>query len=821
MKGFLNDIRHSVRLLVRAPSFTIPAVATLALGIAANTAIFSVVNTVLLKPFGYPDADRIVMFQNRVQQAGIGGTASPSEFNVWRKQSTAFQDVSAYDFTVANLTGVGAPEQIQVMRVSAGFFPLTGAKAARGRIFTREDDRPNVPGTVLLSYAFWQRRFVGDPTVIGRHITLGGENCEIIGVMDSALKNGQVSELVLRNGDVEIDPLPDVYLPFRLDPNSAEHGHYFNVIGRLKPGVTIATANAELQAAYLDYARTWPDDTRGRLGFRVRPMQDPITASVRKPLVSLLAAVGFVMAIACANVANLLLVRATASKREIAIRSAIGGSRARIIRPLLTESLVLALAGCILGIACGEAAVHVILSLSPANIPRIGSGGSGVSLDWRVLAFSVGLSMLSAIVFGVVPALQVSREDLTSSLKDGSTRAGTSLRQKKTRSLLVTAEVAMAVVLLIGAGLLIRTLIAIRHIDPGFDARNVLTVRMSLTGPSFQTQARVAEVIRDGIHRLGSLPGVETAAAACCVPLEDRLQAAFEIPGRPEGPTSRGGAGAMSVSAGYFKTFKIPLLRGRTFTELDDKGPPIAIVSESIARQFWPDTDPLNGQIIFGTPHKIIGVVADVRDNALTRDPRPDVYTLSTQLAHADVRALPELPLAWVIRTRVPPMSLAPAVEKELQQASGGLPVGQFQTMEEVLTRSMATERFNALVLTIFGCAALLLTGVGIYGVMAYSVSHRIHEFGIRLVLGAQMSDIIKNVLSQGFHPVLLGLTFGLISAAPLTRFIASLLFEIQPLDPLLFFLIPILLACTAFIAALTPALRASRIDPIVALRHD
>jgi predicted permease len=314
---------------------------------------------------------------------------------------------------------------------------------------------------------------------------------------------------------------------------------------------------------------------------------------------------------------------------------------------------------------------------------------------------------------------------------------------------------------------------------------------------------------------------VETAAVACCVPLEDRLQAAFEIPGRPEGPTSRGGAGSISVSAGYFETFKIPLLRGRTFTELDDNGPPVAIISESIARQFWPDTDPLNGQIILGGPHKIIGVVADVRDNALTRDPRPDVYTLLTQLALADGRALQDLPLAWVIRTGVPPMSLVPAIEKELQRASGGLPVAQFRTMEEVLSRSTATERFNALVLTIFGSAALLMAVAGIYGLIAYSVSNRVQEFSIRMALGAQTTDIIKDVVSQGLHPVLLGLIFGLISAAALTRFIAGLLFGIKPLDPLLFFLIPILLAGTPFIAALTPALRASRIDPVVALRHD
>src|SRR6202049_1494931 len=461
MDAFLKDLKHTGRMFLQTPGFTMAAIAALALGIATNTAIFSVVNTVLLKPFAYTGPERIVMFQNMFQQGGLGGTASPTEFDLWRQQTGAFQEVSAYAFTVANLTDEAFPEQVQAMRVSADFFRLCGANALHGRTFTAEDDQPNAPKSVVLAYTFWQRRFAGDPQVIGRRMTLSDERYEIVGVVGSNLTSGQISETMLGNGDIAIDEPPDVYIPFQLDPHSADHGHSFNVAGRLRPGITLAAANARLQASYSEYARKWPDDMRLRVGFRVQPLLDAIVGGVRNSLLLLLGAVSFVLLIACANVANLLLALATSRTREMAIRAAVGAGRGRIVRQLLTESVMLSLAGGVLGVAAGYAGIHAILSGSPGNIPRIGTGGSNVSLDWRVLAFTLALSILTGILFGLVPALHSARADVSSM------RRGTGLRHHQTLALLVTTEMGLALVLLIGAALLMRTFIAIRHVNPG------------------------------------------------------------------------------------------------------------------------------------------------------------------------------------------------------------------------------------------------------------------------------------------------------------------------------------------------------------------
>jgi predicted permease len=816
-----SDLRFALRILANSPGFTSVAVLTLALGIAANTAIFSVVNTVLLKPFAYSDPGRIVMFQNLFQQGGLGGTASPTEFDWWRQQTTAFQDVSAYSlFDVVNLTGEAFPEQVQVMRVSADFFRLCGANALHGRTFTAEDDLLNGPKTLLLAYAFWQRRFGGDSGVIGRRLMLNGERYEIIGVAGSDLQNGQLSEMMLGNGDITIREPPDVYIPFQLDPNSEERGHYFNVAGRLKPGVTLAEANAQLQASYQGYARKWPGDIRGRAGFRVQPLQDAIVGGMRNALLILLGAVSFVLLIACANVANLLLARATGRKREIAIRAAVGAGRGRIVRQLLTESIVLSLAGGVVGVAAGYAGIRALLSLGPGNIPRVGPGGSNVSLDWRILGFTLALAILTGILFGLVPALQTSRADLSSTLKESSNRSGTGLRHNKTRALLVTTEMALALVLLIGAALLIRSFIAIRQVNPGFDAHNVLTMRLSLTGPQFENPASVTQVVQDGVRRITALPGVEVAATTCCLPLEPPGFLTLQIAGRPDGPTSRGTAVSTQVSAGYFEAFKIPVLRGRTFTERDDSGPPVVIINQALATQFWPDSDPLNDRMVIGQgapafkdepPRQIIGVVGDVRVRALNRDPLPNMYFTASRIH----------PSAWVIRTRVAPMSLSAAIQNELREASGGLPVAHVRTMEEILSRSTAAENFNALVLTIFGCSALVLAALGIYGLMAYSVTHRAQEIGIRLALGAESSQIRKMVVVQGLRPALAGVVCGLAAAFGLTRLIASFLFGVKPWDPLVFVVVPVILVVVALVAVWLPAMRSSRVDPIHALRYE
>lgn len=818
MDAFLKDLKHSVRMFRQTPGFTIVVIAALALGIGTNTAIFSVVDTVLLKPGTYPDPDRIVMFQN-LFKGGRSGGASPNEFNFWRQQTQAFQDVSAYTFNVANLTGEGAPEQVQMTRASADFFRLLGADMVRGRSYTHEEDLPKAPKTAVLAYGFWQRRFGGDPKVIGKRMTLSGEPYEIIGVVSPRL-------------DIKLEEPPDIYVPFQLDPNRDDNAHYFTVTGRLKPGITIGSAEAQLQAGYLEYKRMHPVPFDfPQIGFGVQNLGEAIVGGVRNSLFILLGATSLVLLIACANVANLLLARATGRRREIAIRAAVGAGRGRIVRQLLTESVMLSVTGGLVGLAAGYAGIRAILRVSPGNIPLIPRGAT-VDLDWRIVAFTLGVALLTGIVFGLVPALQSSRADLNSTIKESSNRSGTGLRHHKTRALLVTTEMALAVVLLVGAALLIRTFVAIREVNPGFEAHNVLTMRMSLTGPQFEKASGVAQLVREGGRRVRALSGVEAAGFTCCVPLEGGFGLPFQITGRPEGPTSKGGAGWTVVSAGYFETFRIPVLRGRTFREQDDGGPPIVIINQALAKQFWPKSDPLNDRLTIGgsvgpgfkgeAPRQIIGVVGDVRDAGLNRDARPNMYVLSAQITDGENALLLQIaPMAWVVRTRVPPLSLSSPIRNELREASGGLPVAHIRTMDETISRSTAAENFNMLVMTIFGCGALLLAAIGIAGLMAYSVAQRAQEIGIRLALGAEPRSIRNMVVFQGLRLTAAGVVIGLAAAFGLTRLIASLLFGVKALDPMVFSVVPIVLIGVALISVCLPALRASRVDPIQALRYE
>jgi len=818
MDAFLKDLKHSVRMFLQSPGFTFVVIAALALGIGTNTAIFSVVDTVLLKPGTYPDPDRMVMFQN-VFKGGRGGGASPNEFNFWRQQTQVAQDVSAFTFNVTNLTGEGTPEQIQMTRASADFFRLLGADMVRGRSYTHEEDLPKAPKTAVLAYGFWQRRFGGDPKVIGKRITLSGEIYEIIGVVSPHL-------------DIAIEEPPDLYVPFQLDPYRDDNAHYFTVIGRLKPGITMPAANAQLQAGYPEYKRMHPlPFDFPQIGFGVQNLREAIVGSVRNSLFILLGAVAFVLLIACANVANLLLARATGRKREIAIRAAVGAGRGRIMRQLLTESVMLSVAGGVVGLAAGYAGIRAILRVSPGNIPLIPRGGS-VGLDWRIVTFTLGLSLITGILFGLVPALQSSRADLNSTIKESSNRSGTGLRHHKTRALLVITEMALALVLLVGAALLIRTFLAIRAVNPGFDAQNVLTMRMSLTGPQFGKAAGVAQLAREGVRRIRALPGVEAAGFTCCVPLEGGFGLPFQIAGRPDGPTSKGGAGWTMVSAGYFETFQIPVLRGRTFREQDDGGPPVVIINQTLAKQFWPKSDPLSDRIIIGhgvgpafndeRPRQIIGVVGDVRDSGLNREPGPNMCVLPGQITDGENASVSQIvPWAWVVRTRVPPLSLSSPIRNQLREASGGLPVAHIRTMEETISRSTASENFNMLVLTIFGCAALLLAAIGIAGLMAYSVAQRTQEIGIRLALGAEPPSIRNLIVFQGLRLVALGVVIGLAAAFGLTKLIASLLFGVKAVDPMVFSAVPIVLLGVALLSVWLPAMRGSRVDPIQALRYE
>ena len=812
-EAFLHDIRYAWRALRNAPAFTATALAALVLGIGANAAIFSVVDAVLLKPPAFPAADRIVLFFETTP-AGPSYGGSAAKFNVLRRQTGAFQNVAAYEYRGAglNLTGGANPEQIHGIRVSADYFRLFGAPMVLGRGFTADEDRPNGPHVAVLSYGLWQRRFAGDPRMAGRTISLSGVPYAVVGVAGGTF-------------DTELDKPPDVWLPFQIDPASTDHAQYFNVVGRLKPGLTQGMAAAQLQLAADEFRRNFPNIMGPRDGFGIQPFQDALVSDVRPSILVLAGAVGLVLLIACANVANLLLVRATGRRREIAIRAAVGAGRVRIVRQLLTESVVLAVLGGALGLALGHAGVRALLAVNPGDVPRIGEHGAAVAMDWRVVAFTALVSLATGILFGLVPALDVSRADLAAALNAGGGRSGASPRQKKVRALLVTSEVALALVLLIGAGLLIRTFAALNAVQPGFDRHNILTMRMSLAGSRFRNTADVSGLVIDAVRRIEGAPGVARAAACYGLPLEG----VFGIPYNILGPTATGaryeGRGWMAVSPGYFEIFRIPVLRGRAFTDRDNGAAGrVAIVNEAFARKF-----PQSETIVLGRGYgpefeeparQVVGVVGDVRDSGLDRDPRPMVYVPVAQVTDGiTALILRASTIVWVVRTRVAPYGLRTAIGRELREASGGLPVASVRSMEEVAVRSTARQRFNMTLLAIFGCAALLLAAIGIYGLMACAVQQRTRELGIRMALGAAPGVVRRAIVAQGMRLTLAGVVAGEAAAFGLTRFLAGFLFGVETWDPLVFTAVPVLLITVALLAVWLPAERATRIDPAAALR--
>jgi putative ABC transport system permease protein len=819
METFLQDLKYSLRLFRQSPGFTIAAVAALALGIGTNTAIFSVVNSVLLKPAPFPDPDRLVLFLNTSLQ-GSGPGASPAKFNHWRAQSSVVQDVAAFRTGVVNLTGGAFPEQLQSAQVSVDYFRLFGASVIRGRTFTREEDLPHGERVVVISHGLWTRRFAGDPQIVGKTISLAGDPFAVIGILAPGFDFR------------DFGPAPDVWVPFQLDPDTHDQGHYFQAAGRLKPGVSLAQAKSQLIVSAAEFRRKYPSSLQANQSFSVEPVREAMVSNVRSSLLVLVGAVSFVLLIACANVANLLLARAIGRRREIAIRAAVGAGRGRIIRQLLTESVLLSFAGAAIGALLGVVGIRALLSVNTANLPRVGLEGSLVVLDWRVLAFTVLIAVATGLLFGLIPALQTSRPDLSSTLKESAGRSGTGLRQNKARTLLVVSEIALAVVLLVGAALLIRTSLALGAVNPGFDGNNVLTMRMSLAGPRFAKSATVERLVRDGLDRLRALPGVTAASATCCVPLEGGYGLPFLIMGRPlqQGPF-HGGGGWVTVSPGYFEAFRIPVARGRAFNERDDTGAnPVVIINQAMARQYWPKSDPLSDKIWIGkgvmselaaeTPRQIVGVVGDVH-GGLDRNPGATMYVPNAQVPDAlnalNVRLTP---VAWIVRTQGNPHGLSSAVQEQLRQTSG-LPVSDVRTMDEVLSRSTSRQRFNMLLMTVFGGAALFIAAIGIYGLMAYSVQQRTPEIGIRLALGAEPGDVRRMVIFQGMSLALIGVVIGIAAAFGLTRVIATFLFGVKERDPAVFTTVAVVLSAVSLFAVWLPARRATRIDPVIALRYE
>jgi len=816
MERFVQDLKYSLRMLGQQRAFSFAALAALALGIGATTAVFSVVNTVLLKPFPYPDPDRIVFFMNTSPQ-GSGAGASPTKFVFWSRQTDVIQDPAAFRNVIVNYSAGDSPEQLTSGNVTENFFRLWGARTILGRTFSTEEGLPNGPKVAVLSHGWWTRRFAADPNVIGKTILLSDEPYRVIGVLDK-----------------EFDPTEfldasDVWTAFQIDPNTGDQAHYFRSAARLKPGVTLGQAQARLAQSAVAFKEKYPNALGPKGAFGVEPVQKIFVRNAKTLMFILLAAVAGVLLIACANVANLLLVRSTVRRREMAIRAAMGANQGRIVRQLLTESVLIGVIGGALGLALGLAGIHWLLSINTANLPRVGANGTGVQIDWRLLTFTAAVSIGTGLLFGVMPAVHAARQDLSGTLRDGT--GSSSSRGLSVRSVLVVLEVGLALTLVIASALLIRTSLAIRSVQPGFDATNVLTMQTSFTGPRFQTSASIDQAIRDATQRIKTLPGVEQASAACCLPLQGGFGLGFRIVGRPldNGPFHGGGAWT-TLSPDYFDVFKIKVIQGRAFTYLDNGGAtPVVVINESMAKEYFKNETPIGQHLAIGRggmrefasepDREIIGVVADSRDNGLNQDPGPKMFVPQGQVPDAVTKLNASIgTMSWVVRTRVPPMQVSQAIQAQIRQATG-LPTADIRTMDQIVSRSTSRERFNTLLMTTFALAALVLAAIGIYGVMAYAVQQRTREIGVRMALGAQPSTVQWMVVMQGMRLAIVGVVLGVGAAYGLSRYMSTLLFGVEARDPLVFFGVPLLLAVIALVAVWVPARRASGVDPLGALR--
>jgi putative ABC transport system permease protein len=813
-----RDLRFARRALAKKPGFTVVAILLMAVAIGVNTAVFSVIDAVLLKPLTYPDPQALVELRNTSEQGSFPGANIP-KFNIWHQQGAIFQRVAAYDFggSGLNITGGDHPQQVQGIHVSADYFAMFGAPLAAGRTFTAAEDSPHGGHVTVLSYGLWKSRYAANPRVIGSTIQLDGQPYLIVGVIG----RGFVTDVPA-----------DLWVPFQFDMNSQDMAHYFTVAARLKPGMTVPQANAQLQLAADQYRRIYgADSLPPGGGFGVVSLQESTIGDIRFPLLVLFGAVGFVLLIACGNVANLLLARAAARKREFATRAALGAGRGQIIRQLLIESLTLSLSGGVLGVILGFAGVRLLLRINPGDIPRIGEDGSAIVLDLNILLFTLGISLLTGVIFGLVPAVSASRLDLAAALNENGSRSGMGVRSGKLRAVLVVGEMALTVVLVVGAGLLIRTFLALQSVDVGFTMHNVISMAMSVSGDRFQTTAPVAQVIREGTDRLLAVPGIVDVGVSNCLPMAGGFGMSFDVVGRPKGaPSSSGGAGFYSTSSSYFSALKIPLLRGRSFTRQDDAAAPgVAIINQALARRYWPNSDPLKDKILIGAgagpafadqQRQVIGIVGDTHDGGPDREPFPMMFIPLAQMPDLETALNSRVaPLWWIIRTQADPHTLVTSMTSVLRDASGGLPVAHIRTMEEIEARNIARQRFNMLLLTVFGSAGLLMAAIGIYAVMSYSVQQRTQELGVRMALGAQPSDLRNMVIREGMLLAGAGALIGMGGSLWLTRFLASFLFGVKPLDPVAFAATLFLLGAVAFVAVSGPARRATRVDPMAALR--
>jgi predicted permease len=808
METLLLDVRYASRMLVKNPGFTTLAVVALALGLGANTAIFSVVNSILLKPLPYADPQRLV-----VALHNGNFPVSPADFFDYQRDVHAFEQMAAAQAWGGNLMGREGPERIPGLQVGSNMMELLGVAPKLGRSFTSDDGRPGAPHVLLLSHALWMRRFGGDTKVLGQNLTINGASYTVVGVMPESFRFAPFWQ-------TEAEMWTPIDLSARVNDR---RGRSLRVFARLKRGVSIAQAQSQMDAVARRLADDFPQ-SNAKLGITVVPLHEKVVGAVRPTLLVLLGTVGFVLLIACANVANLMLTRAIARRKEIALRIAIGASRLRLIRQLLTESLLLAIVGGLAGLVLARSGFDLLVRILPvASMPR----QQELGLDPTAFLFALAMTIATGLLSGLAPSLQLSRSDINEILKEGGRGGTDSAGRRHTRGLLVTAEVALALVLLSGAGLMMRTMLHLQSVDAGFDPKKLLTMEVSIAGTPYDNPGGRAAAFDKVEQALAVLPGVDSVSAINHLPLGgDIWSLDYKIEGRAD-PAPGEGLGAVYrvVKPAYFSTMRLKLLRGRDFTERDrEESPPVAVINDAMARRRWPGEDPIGKRISFALAHDtpgvfqtVVGVVKDARQSDWTSPPDDEIYLPYLQRPNAFGLSY----LTFVIRTRTNPETLIGSVRRQISTVDKGLPVSQLRTMEQVIADKLWRSRLATLLLGLFAAIALVLAAVGIYGVISYSVRRRTQEIGIRMALGAKQRDVVFLTLIEGMRPVLAGAAIGVAIALATTRLMKTLLYQVTTTDPATFGLVTAVLMVVAGLANYIPARRAAGVDPLVALRHE
>jgi putative ABC transport system permease protein len=815
MGTLMQDMRYGIRMLSKNPGFAIIAVLTLALGIGANTAIFSVVNAELLRPLPFRDSGRLVSVATaNSHMHSSNGSVSYPDFMDWRSQNQVFEKMAAYTGATFTLTGQVNPAHLEGASVSAETFDLLGVSPELGRTFEPGEDGPN-HHVVVISDHLWKQQFGGDPGIIGRTITIDNDGYTVVGVMPANFRYP-----LQREPEAIWSTLSPLNETTDNSPPVVQHrgAHFLTCIARLKPGVTLAQAQAAMDVIASSLSKQYPD-TNKYMSVHLRSEQDRLTGSIRAALLVMMIAVGLVLLIACVNVANLLLARATTRGREIAIRTAMGAGRIRMVRQLVTESLLLAIVAGIFGAALAFWGSDVLVRLSPENLPRVGE----IHIDGWALAFTAGLSLLTGILFGLAPALQSTHSNIVEALKEGSLSMTAGRSRHGLRSSLVIVEMALALLLLVSAGLLIRSLIRLQDVNPGFDPHNVMTASLDLPDAKY-SDLKKAEFFRELIPQLQAIPGVQSAAAVFPLPMSgDEIRTSFQIEGRPVAKSDEPHTSVRCVTPNYFTTMRIPLLQGREFTEHDEASTaPVIIVNQAFAQQYFPGEDPIGKRIQAGISNsgpgtapmrEIIAVVGNVKFEDLTTEFSPESYIPYGQLQFGSITI--------VARSSSDPDGLAKPIASVVRSLDKDLPTYAPKTVEQYLDGTIAVPRFNTFLLAIFAALAMVLTAVGLYGVISYTVAQRTHEIGIRMALGAQPGDMMRLVVGQGMRLALVGVAVGLVAALGLTRFLSSLLFGVSSTDPVSFAAVVAMLFGVVLLACYIPARRAMRVDPMVALRYE